>query len=760
MLASVTGSARKLSSATAIVVSITVLVLGMVLNIYTPPNRALAAGTCQVTSLNPHTAPSGADTGFAVTITDSVNKIAWVQITSPSPNLEIYAGSSDWLPTFTTDGTNAVFTGDPIDAGNPLSFNVVAHVAYFAPSNWTVSASADQGGASPFSCTGDTSITITDNNPPVIETLSASALATSATINWTTDKPTDARVDYGLTSSYDSSVTDATFSTSHTVTITGLTATTTYHYMVTSVDQGSNSVTSDDATFITAAAPPPPPPSDTGGGSGSGGSGSTTSPIGTKIIDTGDKTPATIRLTSTIPHITAAVPKITGSADDNSGLVKIEYSTDGGKNWLAVDTTTGIGTKHATFSFTPLNLEDDTYSIVARAVDNGGNLAATTPVEMVIDTLPPTVGGNIISFGPQVLQPDSSGVVNTLTNITLRITTSTKGGATDLNISAVNVDATSKNALSSNFTLMRDTATGLWNGNLSFTTPGNYQLVAHALDGAGNKTVRVIDNVAVARPGLVLSAKGPTSSAQLTVYYLDPDTDSWIVWDAAPYGQINPQITNKQGGYSLLLPAGTYYIGVSASGFRHINTASFTIQQPQPVTAVLRLQPQDVLSAVYGSWFTFGVTPVTLAGSSAHIPAAFTKQLLVGETLPEFTLNDTTNTSHNSVNWLGRPTVITMMSTWVPTTAQQVSELSKLAGNHDINILPVGIGESVARLRAYGAIDGSSLTWLADPNGTLAGTLQTGSMPTHYFIDRKGIIRREFSGILSSQQILDYLSDL
>jgi hypothetical protein len=53
--------------------------------------------------------------------------------------------------------------------------------------------------------------------------------------------------------------------TSHTRTLSGLSAGTTYHYRVRSVDGAGNSATSGDATFTTSSAPP------SGGGGGSSG---------------------------------------------------------------------------------------------------------------------------------------------------------------------------------------------------------------------------------------------------------------------------------------------------------------------------------------------------------------------------------------------------------------------------------------------------------------------------------------------------------
>ena len=98
-----------------------------------------------------------------------------------------------------------------------------------------------------------------DTTDPMISGPGASNItATSADIAWTTDEPADSRADYGLTTSYGSDVTDATLVTSHSMTLTGLTGGTEYHYKVTSKDGSNNSASSGDLTFTTAAAPSEP----------------------------------------------------------------------------------------------------------------------------------------------------------------------------------------------------------------------------------------------------------------------------------------------------------------------------------------------------------------------------------------------------------------------------------------------------------------------------------------------------------------------
>ncbi|MEK7584073.1 MAG: fibronectin type III domain-containing protein, partial [Patescibacteria group bacterium] len=91
-----------------------------------------------------------------------------------------------------------------------------------------------------------------DTTAPVITGPTVANLtATSTTINWTTNEAGTSSVQYGLTSAYGSSVATSTLVTSHSLLLTGLTASTTYHFMVSSADAVGNTATSSDQTFKT-----------------------------------------------------------------------------------------------------------------------------------------------------------------------------------------------------------------------------------------------------------------------------------------------------------------------------------------------------------------------------------------------------------------------------------------------------------------------------------------------------------------------------
>jgi len=95
------------------------------------------------------------------------------------------------------------------------------------------------------------------NTPPVISALAVlGTTASSATISWTTDKPSDTQVDYGPTSAYGSTTSlQPGLVSAHVQTLSGLAAGTLYYARVRSRDFAGNLAVSSSTTFRTAADP-------------------------------------------------------------------------------------------------------------------------------------------------------------------------------------------------------------------------------------------------------------------------------------------------------------------------------------------------------------------------------------------------------------------------------------------------------------------------------------------------------------------------
>ena len=301
---------------------------------------------------------------------------------------------------------------------------------------------------------------------------------------------------------------------------------------------------------------------------------------------------------------------------------------------------------------------------------------------------------------------------------------------------------------------------GLWSGVLGFIKPGIYTLTVNALDGAGNQSNRTLTSVYVSEPGQTLnSVTGKPIVSAVTAYYFEPSSHTWEVWDAAAFGQQNPQMTDKMGNFSMFLPAGKYYLQATAPGYHKLISNIFTINQPTPLATDLKLNPRHGLhiGPLFLSWPSFSIQHILAPNSATK---SVSQNTLVGQPAPTFSLTDTAGNTINITDLHGRPTLLSFNSTWAPTAIEELSALSNLQANPNLNIIPVALQENSGVVQSYTSIADVNLKWLLDPNSTLSTSYDIQSLPMNYFIDRHGIIRQVVVGVMSKQQMLNDLSGL
>jgi len=118
--------------------------------------------------------------------------------------------------------------------GGILAFNMLSHR--------TPPATPPPAGSPPAS----------DGAAPTIANVAASPMETGAIITWTTNESATSQVEYGATTDYGATTTlKESLVTNHTVAVSGLKASTAYHFRVKSKDGAGNEAVSGDYTFTT-----------------------------------------------------------------------------------------------------------------------------------------------------------------------------------------------------------------------------------------------------------------------------------------------------------------------------------------------------------------------------------------------------------------------------------------------------------------------------------------------------------------------------
>ena len=176
---------------------------------------------------------------ISVTTTDYPIALTLIMVdwaSSTDPDFDLYLISPSGSTVGSSEGTNRqeTITYTPTTTG---TYTIKVY-SYTGSGDYILDISAGLGQA--------------DTTPPTISNVQVIDITeTSATITWTTDEPADSTVEYGTTTSYGSTEYDPTLVTSHSITLTGLSPGTTYHFRVKSTDAAGNTAVSGDYTFTT-----------------------------------------------------------------------------------------------------------------------------------------------------------------------------------------------------------------------------------------------------------------------------------------------------------------------------------------------------------------------------------------------------------------------------------------------------------------------------------------------------------------------------
>jgi peroxiredoxin len=711
-------------------------------------------------SVSPNSVLPSSTTNFTFTLnnTDSVT-YNWIKIRRPgeSSDWTINSGeASGWSDS--NNSNDITFTGGTVDTSGSLSITVNASAADTddtSQRDWVFEVS-DDGGSDTFACSGTLDATIIDN-PPELSDITISDITSSAVkVTWTTNESANSVVDYGTTDSYGSTESDSTMTTSHTINLSGLSANTTYHINVKSTDSNGSTGESGDASFITAKAGLTSDPI-TVTTTTTTTSTVTATPTPTPVPDT---TPPAVTIDTKLDKAFLTSPKLSGKASDASGISKVEYSTDDGRNWNAVDPIANLGATFVSFTFTPPPLEDDNYKIRVRATDDAPakNIRVSEIYTLIIDRLPPAIGGNIISIGPQILFPNSAGYLMTTKGVKQKITFAAVGGPTQIDLLAFHPGASTS---AKTYQLTRNPDSGLWSGTLVFDEPGIYELLGKSLDGAGNTTERLLNTIAVLEPGKIVGVDNkPVSKAGIKLFYYEEKYRVWRIWDGPSYDQKNPVKTDEAGEFSYLVPAGKYYFEIQAPGHTHAISEIFETTGPTILNPTFSLKP---LKLLFDFWIfklylpDFSTATVPIKISIPDLPE--TKNDLLNHEAPRINLPTTEDAAFDLHATRGTPVVLTFMNLWTPQTTEQIAALDKLTSTN-FKSYAVMVGDTLAKVALRKKNAGYKTRFVIDTDGKLVAPYQINTLPTHYFIDRRGVIKQIITGILSETELSEKLLEI
>jgi hypothetical protein len=464
------------------------------------------------TTAAPDTTPPTISSVSASSITQNSAVVSWS--TNEASNTQVQYGTTTSYGSSTTINSSMVTSHSQALSG--LSASTLYHYR-------VLSRDAANNLATSADFTFNTTAT-PDTTPPVISSVSASPVTyNAATITWTTSEASNTQVQYGTTTGYGSSTTiNSSMVTSHSQALSGLSASTLYHYRVLSRDAANNLATSADFTFTTAATPDTTPPVISSVSSGS------------------------------VTQNAAVVTWSTNEAADT----QVEYGTTPGYG----STTTlnsGLVTSH---SQAVSGLSANTlYYFRVRSRDGSGNLAIsggfTFTTTEAADTTPPVISS--VTAGSLT---QNSAVVSWSTNEAADTqveygATAAYGSSTALNSGMSTSHSQSVSGLSANTLYHYRVKSRDASGNLATSTDYTFT------------TSQSSDTTPPAITGVVINAV--TKSTAVITWSTNEDSDSQVEYGlTATYGSLSTTDTFRTQGHAITLsgltPETTYSFRVKS----------------------------------------------------------------------------------------------------------------------------------------------------------------------------------------------------
>ena len=172
------------------------------------------------------------------------------------------------------------------------------------------------------------------------------------------------------------------------------------------------------------------------------------------------------------------------------------------------------------------------------------------------------------------------------------------------------------------------------------------------------------------------------------------------------------------------------------------------------------------LGALAGAalWHAPG-TPATPPASPAFqtTPLTAAPAPVVGAPAPDFSAADPDGASTALSDLRGKTVILNFWATWCDPCREELPLLDRIAGayGNTLAVLAVETGEPADQVRAFaGLLALEELRVLTDPAGRIGDLYLVRGLPTTFFIDPAGVIRRIKIGTLDSGELESILSTL
>ena len=130
----------------------------------------------------------------------------------------------------------------------------------------------------------------------------------------------------------------------------------------------------------------------------------------------------------------------------------------------------------------------------------------------------------------------------------------------------------------------------------------------------------------------------------------------------------------------------------------------------------------------------------------------------VGLEAPHFELYDLDGQKVKYSDFLGSPLILTFWASWNSLSADQIKifdDFLSSGGSNLFQVLTVSSQEDKNTVGSFIKRGGYKVRVLLDASGEAGEKYQAHNLPATYFIDKEGVVREVFLGVLSQKMLVD-----
>lgn len=151
--------------------------------------------------------------------------------------------------------------------------------------------------------------------------------------------------------------------------------------------------------------------------------------------------------------------------------------------------------------------------------------------------------------------------------------------------------------------------------------------------------------------------------------------------------------------------------------------------------------------------------------SNTETSLSLDNEKLLDKKAPDFDLPDNTGNRVKLAYFSNTPSMLVFWSTWNTESADQIKILddyllNKKIDNSIFNIVAINSMEDASIVKSFIRRGGYNVPVAMDTTGHISNYYNVKSLPTTFFIDKDGIIKEIYTGVLSEDMIVDKVENL